>query len=82
MIKSFYLLNIVNNIVVSLYVDRGHSAYGGEHLVIYIIVGSLHCTPETNETLYKTCISFLKILSPVGLHWVNTTASYPTLLFF
>ena len=41
-------------------VTNGNYAYYGEHFVMYRIVKSLCCTPETNVVLYLTVLQ-LKI---------------------
>lgn len=44
--KSTEQENVVNIVIVSLYMAGGNYTYWGEHLVMHIIVQSLWCTPE------------------------------------
>ena len=56
--------NIVNNIVIMLYdrwrMTHGDQTYHGERWVMYRIVESLCCTPETNTTLMSTIVQLKK----------------------
>ena len=44
-------------------VTDGNQTYRGDHFMVYKIISSLCCTPETNVILYIKCNSIKKGLS-------------------
>ena len=47
--------NIVNNVIITGYSDRWYWTYCYGHFARYINIELLHCTPETDITLYVNC---------------------------
>ena len=48
---KYSIRNIVNNTEICM-VSDGHQIYQGDHVISYINLWSLGCTPETNIILY------------------------------
>ena len=62
MVEKYSMGSIVNGVIV-LYGDR-YSYICVEHSIIYKVVDSLCCTPETNVTLCVNCSSIKKEKNP------------------